>query len=132
MKPVNIILADDHVLVRQGIKKIIEENPQWRVVAEVGDGLELMDRLVHATPDVVVLDLSMPRLRGLEAAALIKKLYPAVKVLILTMYRDQDLFQRVMQVGVDGYVLKEEVDVDLQFALKSILEGKSYISPMLR
>jgi DNA-binding NarL/FixJ family response regulator len=99
----NIILADDHVLVRQGIKRIIEENGQMKVVGEAGDGLELLEILKETSPHMVILDISMPRLRGLEAAERIKRNYPRIKVLILSMHRSKEYLRQALASGVDGY-----------------------------
>jgi len=127
----SIILAEDHALVRQGLRRIIQEDPSMQVIHEVGDGVELLALLESSTPDIVILDISMPRLRGLEAAQIIREQYPAIKIMILTMHRERNYFQRAMEIGVNGYVLKEEADTDLNIAIKAILENKTYFSPLL-
>ncbi len=99
MPPFDIVLADDHVLVRQGIKKILQQDDDMRVVAEAGDGVELMEILENITPDLVILDISMPRLKGLVAAAKIRELYPDIKVLILSMHRSKEYLQQALAVG---------------------------------
>ncbi len=131
MASYNIILADDHVLVRQGIRKILQEDKNMKVVAEAGDGLELLEILKTTTPDMVILDITMPRLRGLEAASRIKKLYPQVKVLILSMHRSREYLHQARTAGVDGYLLKEDADVSLFSAINAIRAGKNYVSPLL-
>ena len=131
MEPVKIILAEDHALLRQGIKKIIQGVPGLQVILEAEDGLELMREFETPTPDIVILDISMPRLRGLEAAELIKRLYPKVKVLILSMNLNKDLFYKAMKIGVNGYVLKEDLTRDMHAAIKTALEGKTFVSPLL-
>jgi DNA-binding NarL/FixJ family response regulator len=131
MDTCKIVLADDHVLVRQGIKRIIEEHDHLKVVGEAGDGLELLEILEKITPDLVLLDISMPRLRGLEAAHRIKKLYPAVKVLILSMHRSKEYLRQAMVSGVDGYLLKEDADQALYTAIETIRSGKTFLSPLL-
>jgi DNA-binding NarL/FixJ family response regulator len=127
----SIILAEDHVLVRQGLRRIIEEDPSLQVIHEAGDGLELLGLLENNAPDVVILDISMPRLPGLEAAKIIKQRYPVIKILILTMHREKSYFFRAKEIGVDGYVLKDEADTDLNSAIKTILRGNTYTSPLL-
>ncbi len=127
----NIVLADDHVLVRRGIKKIIEENTGMKVIGEAGDGLELLDLLKEIHPDLVVVDIAMPRLRGLEAARRVKSLYPDIKVLILSMHRSKEYLLQAMGAGVDGYVLKEDADTALHTAIQEIRRGKNYYSPLL-
>ncbi|MBI4644469.1 MAG: response regulator transcription factor [Deltaproteobacteria bacterium] len=129
---VKIILADDHAMVRRGIKKILQEKPELIVTDEASDGQELLDKLETVTPDLVIVDISMPRMGGLEAAAQIKCLHPGVKILILTMHRDKEFLEKAMEIGVDGYILKEKMDVDLPRAMEYIFAGKTYTSPLLR
>ncbi|HXE98256.1 MAG TPA: response regulator transcription factor [Dongiaceae bacterium] len=125
-----IVLADDHALFRQGVKKIIDGVADLEVAGEAGDGLELLAFLRTAVPQLVILDVSMPRLRGIEAVREVKKLYPAVKVLVLTMYREY--LHLALSAGADGYLLKEDADRELFSAIDKIRQGKSYISPRLR
>jgi DNA-binding NarL/FixJ family response regulator len=131
-KPVTIILADDHVLVRRGIRKVIEEKPGFQVIAEASDGVELLEQLAINLPNLAIIDISMPRMRGLEAAEHIKKRYPEVKILMLTMHRDHELLERALEIGAEGYMLKEDLDVDLHTAIEDILAGKIFISPLIR
>jgi DNA-binding NarL/FixJ family response regulator len=131
MPPYNIIIADDHVLVRAGLRRLIEEDPELRVVDEAGDGLELLEILEKSTPDMVIIDINMPRLRGLEATKFIKELYPEVKVLILTMNKNKELVYQAMNCGADGYLLKEDANEILHSAIKTIRLGKSFISPLI-
>lgn len=126
-----VVLADDHRLVRQGIKRIIEEDRDLKVVGEAGDGLELLEILQKVQPDLVICDIAMPRMRGLEAASRVKSLYPAVKVLILSMHRSKEYMRQAQLAGVDGYVLKEDADTSLKTAIRAIRQGKSYFSPLL-
>jgi DNA-binding NarL/FixJ family response regulator len=131
VEPYKIVIADDHVLVRQGIKRIIEEDSDIQVVGEAGDGQELLSLLEKITPDLVILDISMPRLRGLEAAAIIKRSYPAIKVLILSMHRNSEYQRQAMANGVNGYLLKEDADVALFTAIEAVRAGKTFTSPLL-
>ena len=126
-----IVLADDHILVRQGIKRIIQEDRHMEVSGEAGDGQELLELLKKLTPDLVILDISMPRLRGLEAAAIIKKRCPAIKILILSMHRSKEYLHQALATGVDGYLLKEDADLALFTAIEAIRHGRTYISPLL-
>jgi DNA-binding NarL/FixJ family response regulator len=131
MPPYRIILADDHVLVREGVKRIIHEYPELRVVNEAGDGLELLEILEKSTPDMVIIDINMPRLRGLEATKLVKELYPEVKILVLTMNKSKELLYQAMKNGADGYVLKEDSNDVLHHAIKRIRLGQTFISPLI-
>ena len=126
-----IVLADDHVLIRHGIKRIIEEEESLKVVGEVGDGLELLDFLKKTTPDLIILDISMPNLRGIEAIREVKKVCPDVKVLILTMHKSVQYLCSAMSEGANGYLLKEDSDTELIPAIESVMEDKTYISPFL-
>lgn len=132
MAPYNIVLADDHILVRQGIKKIIQEDDDMMVVGEAGDGIELLEILEEITPDMVILDITMPRLKGLPAAEKIKRLYPKIKVLILSMHRSKEYLQQALAAGVDGYLLKEDADVALFSAIETVRRGQTFISPLLQ
>jgi DNA-binding NarL/FixJ family response regulator len=127
----NIVLAEDHVLVREGIKKIIEALPGLKVVGEVGDGPELLALLPCLAVDMVILDISMPSLPGIEATREIKKSYPAVKVLILTMHKKQEYLNNAIAAGVDGYLLKEDAAKELLNAIDKIRQGLTYVSPLL-
>jgi DNA-binding NarL/FixJ family response regulator len=127
----SIILAEDHIMVRQGLRRIIEEDPDLQVIHEADDGVELLKLLADNTPDVVILDISMPRLEGLEAAEMIMQRYPGIKIIILTMHRELHYFSRAQEIGVHGYLLKEEADTDLNLAIKTILQGTTYTSPLI-
>jgi DNA-binding NarL/FixJ family response regulator len=126
-----IILADDHVLFRRGLKKIIEEAAEFRVIGEAGDGFELMELLKEGSPDLVILDISMPNLRGLEATREIKRLYPQIKVLLLTMHKKPDFLQQGIEAGAEGFLLKEDADSALIYAIRSLLQGERFISSLL-
>ncbi|MGD0218308.1 MAG: response regulator transcription factor [Desulfobaccales bacterium] len=126
-----IVLADDHALVRQGIRKIIEEDSSLKVVGEAGDGMELLEILKTSLPDLVIVDIAMPRLRGLEATKRIKHLYPQVKVMILSMHRSKEYLRQAVAVGVSGYLLKEDADTALHTAIMAVRDGKEFFSPLL-
>jgi two-component system response regulator NreC len=131
MASYNIVLADDHILVRQGIKKILQEDREMCVVGEAGDGIELLEILEKISPDIVILDISMPRLKGLAAAGKIRQLYPHIKVLILSMHRNKEYLRQALAAGVHGYLLKEDADVALFAAIEAVRQGKIFISPLL-
>ncbi|MHC1742359.1 MAG: response regulator [Syntrophobacteraceae bacterium] len=126
-----IILADDHQMMRQGVKRIIEARPNLKVIAEAGDGLELLRLLMDVVPDLVIVDIAMPNLRGIEAAREIKSSYPDTKILILTMHKDQEFLRQAIAAGADGYLLKEDADIELYSAIDTISRGGHYISPIL-
>ena len=131
MNSYRIVLADDHVMFRKGIKNILEGAADLEVAGEAGDGLELLEIIKKATPDMVILDVAMPSLRGLEAAREIKIISPKVKVLILTMHRDKEYVYYAISAGAEGYLLKEDADTELFKAIEKIRSGDYYISPLL-
>jgi len=131
MKPCQIVLADDHLLIRRGLRKIIDGQPGLTVIGDVGDGLELLNLLEDGCPDLILLDISMPNIRGIEAIAQIKKLCPAIKILMLTMHSSKELLVNAMQAGADGYALKEDSDVELLLAIQQCMAGERYLAPSL-
>ena len=131
MSSYNVVLADDHAMFREGIRKIIERIKDVHVSGEVNDGLELLDFLKESTPDLVILDISMPNLRGLEAIREIKKLYPQVKILILTMYRKKEFIRQAIMDGADGFLLKEDPGGALIKAVQALQKGEKYLSSLL-
>jgi len=127
-----IFIADDHVLVREGLKLIISKKPGFEIAGEAGDGLQLLTLLKRSpAPDAVILDISMPKLRGIEAIHEIKYIHPETRVLVLTMHKDEDFLCQAFIAGADGYLLKEDVTEELFDALGEVLNGEIYISPLL-
>ena len=131
MSAYRIVLADDHVMFRKGIRNILERDVGLEVAGEAGDGLELLKFIKNTTPDMVLLDIAMPSLRGLEATREIKMISPEVKVLILTMHRDKEYVYYAIAAGAEGYLLKEDADTELFKAIEKIRSGGYYISPLL-
>jgi DNA-binding NarL/FixJ family response regulator len=131
MSPYTIVLADDHALFRGGVKRIIKEHADLEVIGEAGDGLELLHVLKKCNPNMVILDISMPKLQGLEATREIKKMYPLIRILLLTMHKKKEFIQQGIAGGADGFLLKEEADEVLLQAILAIRQGKRFISPLL-
>jgi len=129
MAPYSIILADDHALVRQGLRRILEGMEDLEVVGEANDGLELLQLLTRITPQMVILDIFMPNLRGIEAITEIKAMHPGVKILILTMHRDKEYLYLALSAGAKGYLLKEDAPKELFSAIAKVRQDKTYISP---
>ncbi len=127
----NIVLADDHVMFREGIRKIVERMEEVAVGGEANDGLELLEILKETRPNLVILDISMPNLRGLEAIREIKKSYPQVKVLVLTMHKKKEFIRQALKDGADGFLLKEDAGGELIRAVQTIRGGGKYLSPLL-
>lgn len=126
-----VVLADDHALIRHGIKKIIEAEPSLAVIGQVGDGLELLNFIKKITPDIILLDISMPNLRGIEAIGEAKKICPDVKIIMLTMHKSKQYLCHALSAGADGYILKEDSDTELLTAINHALRGELFISPVL-
>jgi len=128
-KKIRVLLAEDHTLVRQGFRRILEDDPRVAVVGEARTGLEAIEQCKEVKPDVVVMDLSMPELGGLEATAEILKILPQTKILILSMYSNEAYVRKAFQLGAKGYVLKNAIEVDLSRAVLALAEGEAYFSP---
>ena len=131
MDAYTIILADDHAMLREGIRKIIERIEGALISGEVNDGLELLELLKKSSPNLVILDISMPNLRGLEAIREIKKTYPQVKVLVLTMHKKKEFLRQALRDGADGFLLKEDAGSELIRAVQTVRNGGKYLSPLL-
>jgi two-component system response regulator NreC len=129
MPRLNILLADDHAVVRQGIKQILEDCPDWEVVAEAGDGREAVRQALELKPDIAVIDIGMPLLNGIEAASQITRRTPQVKVVILSMYPNEAYIIRALHAGAKGYLLKDCAGDDLIRALTEVSKGRSFFSP---
>jgi DNA-binding NarL/FixJ family response regulator len=131
VSPFKIMLADDHVMFRRGVRSLIQGMPDVEVVGEAGDGLELLRLLRESKPDLVIMDISMPNLRGLEATREIKSLDPEIKVLILTMHKDREYLYHALTAGAEGYLLKEDADGELISAIETLRRGGTFISPLM-
>jgi DNA-binding NarL/FixJ family response regulator len=129
MTPYCIVLADDHVLVRQGLRRILEGRADLKVIGEANDGLELLNLLMTVSPDMIILDIFMPNLRGIEAIHEIKRMNPDAKVLILTMHKDKEYLYLALSAGAKGYLLKEDADKELFSAIEKVRQGRTYVSP---
>ena len=131
MDPYDIVLADDHAMFRRGIRTLLEPLEGINICGEVADGLELLELLKNTSPDLVILDISMPNLPGLEAAREIKRLYPHVKIMLLTMHKKKEFIRQGLEEGVDGFLLKDEPGDELVRAVQTLQRGGKYLSPLL-
>lgn len=129
MTPLRLLIADDHTLVRQGLRRILESQPGWEVVAETGDGREAVRLAAELKPDVLLLDIAMPHLNGVEAMQQIERRVPGVRVLVLSMYSDEAYVTRAIRAGASGYLLKDSADTDLIKGITAVAQGKSFFSP---
>ena len=128
-KDVQILLADDHEIVRHGLRRLLETQPGWKICAEAGSGREAVEKARQLKPDIVILDHSMPELTGAEAARQILKALPQTEIVILTMHDSEQLLREVLEAGVHGYVLKSDAMCDMVAAVHALLDHKRYLSP---
>lgn len=131
MGRIRILLADDHTMVRQGLRKLLEERPDWEVIAEAGDGREAVRLAEQHKPDVAIIDVAMPLLNGVEATRQITKRAPDTRVLVLSMHADEAYVTQILQAGATGYLLKDSADVDLLKAVSEAAQGRSFFSPAI-
>jgi DNA-binding NarL/FixJ family response regulator len=131
VKVYRIVLADDHAMLREGIKNIIDSSNGMAVVGEASNGLLLLSLLKRKTPDMVILDVAMPKLRGIEAAQEIRKRFPEVAILFLSMHKSREYIEKALAAGASGYVVKEDSGSELIQAIKTIQGGGSYLSPLI-
>ncbi len=124
-----LLLGDDHALLRLGLKKILEERPDWKVIAEAGDGRTAVRQAVELSPDVVILDIGMPMINGIEATRQIIRRLPNIGILILSMHADEAYVTQALRAGAKGYLLKDSAGTDLIRAVTTIASGKSFFSP---
>jgi two-component system, NarL family, response regulator NreC len=129
MGKVRILLGDDHTLVRQGLRRILEGRPDWEVVAEASDGRDAVQHALAIQPNVAILDIGMPRLNGIEATRQIVRRSPDVRVLILSMHANEAYILQALKAGAKGYMLKDSADTELIRGVESIAAGKSFFSP---
>jgi two-component system, NarL family, response regulator NreC len=129
MPKLRIVLADDHTLVRHGLRKVLQDQSDWEVVGEANDGREAVRLVQELKPDVAILDIAMPRLNGIEATRQIARRFPDVHVLVLSMHADEPYVTQVLRAGASGYLLKDSADTDLIRAVAAVSQKKSFFSP---
>jgi DNA-binding NarL/FixJ family response regulator len=127
-KSIHVILADDHTLVRAGIRALLEKLPGVKVTGEAGDGREVLNQVKAQPPDVVLMDISMPGLNGLEAAERMARDFPDVRIIILSMHNNEEYVLRSIKAGASGYLLKKAATAELETALHRVVDGEIYLS----
>jgi two-component system response regulator NreC len=128
-KKIKIVLAEDHTILREGLRALLSSNPKFEIIGEVEDGREAVRYVEKLRPDLILMDLSMPRMSGMEAIREIKKRYPRSKVIALTVHKAEEYLHTTLQAGADGYVLKDATHNELVVAIKSVMKGEPYLSP---
>lgn len=131
MNPIHILLADDHAVLRAGLAALLNTRPDMKVVGEAADGVEVLGLALQLKPDVILLDLTMPRLGGLEVLPLLHQQLPEAKLLILTMHDDEGYLRQALKAGASGYVLKKAADVELISAILAVMQGNIYVHPSM-
>jgi two-component system response regulator NreC len=131
MKKIRVLLAEDHTIVRQGLAALLKSEPGIEVVGEASDGLEAVEMAKKFMPDLILMDIAMRNLNGLEATRKIKKLFPHIKVLVLTMYENEEWIFQILKAGASGYLIKDSAMTDLISAIGAVAQGDSYLSPCI-
>lgn len=131
MEPISILLADDHTLVREGIRALVEKLPTMKVVGEAKDGREALRLVKEHKPDLILMDIAMPGLNGLEATARISKEVPSVRVIILSMYANEEYVREAINAGAAGYLVKRSAATELEHAITAVARGEKYFSPLV-
>lgn len=129
MKNLRILIADDHALIRRGARALLQGRRGWRVVDEAANGIEAVEKAKAHKPDVAIVDLSMPKLDGMEVVRQIREAVPATRVLVLTMHESDQMVQRALHAGAHGYILKSDLSECLVKAVKDVAEGKRSLTP---
>ncbi len=125
----SVVLADDHVVLRQGLRSLLNSTPGFEVVAEASDGLVAIQAVQEKFPDILIIDLTMPRFNGMDAIRDIKHIHPDIKIIVLTVHTAEEYVFESLKAGADGYVLKAADFTELVTAMKTVLQNKTYLSP---
>jgi two-component system response regulator NreC len=128
-KQYRIVIAEDHAILRDGLKVLLSSSPDFEIVGEAEDGRDAIRCVEKLIPDLVLMDLSMPRMGGMDAIREVKKRYPETKIIALTVHKEEEYVLTTLQAGADGYVLKDATHAELLMAIKNVLMGKPYLSP---
>ncbi|MCX4343503.1 MAG: response regulator transcription factor [Kineothrix sp.] len=131
METIKVMIADDHSMIREGIKQLLEFDGSIKVVAEASNGIECLERLEHYDPEVLLLDINMPKKNGIEVLRQMKEENSKIKVLILTVHNEMEYLTSAVEIGVDGYILKDSESAELKKAIRAVRDGDNYIQPNL-
>jgi DNA-binding NarL/FixJ family response regulator len=128
---ISILIADDHPIVRQGLRQVIEREADLKILAEADDGQAALEQIIELAPDVAVLDLDMPRMDGLELLRVLRERSLSVAVIMLTVHREEALFNHALQLGAQGYMLKDSALADIVNGIRAVAAGQNFVSPLL-
>jgi DNA-binding NarL/FixJ family response regulator len=127
-KKQRVLIVDDHTLLRAGLRSLLAQDPNIEIVGEAADGRDAVRAVGQLTPDLVLMDLTMPGMNGIEAVTEIKRRYPEVRILVMTLHKTEDFIHASLRAGADGYILKDATHDELRVAIRSVLQGKTYLS----
>lgn len=127
-KKQRVLIVDDHTLLRAGLRSLLAQDPNIDIVGEAADGRDAVRAVGQLTPDLVLMDLTMPGMNGIEAVTEIKRRYPEVRILVMTLHKTEDFIHASLRAGADGYILKDATHDELRVAIRSVLQGKTYLS----
>jgi len=127
-KKQRVLIVDDHTLLRAGLRSLLDQDPNIEIVGEAADGRDAVRAVGQLTPDLVLMDLTMPGMNGIEAVTEIKRRYPEVRILVMTLHKTEDFIHASLRAGADGYILKDATHDELRVAIRSVLLGKTYLS----
>lgn len=130
-KPIRILLADDHTIVRQGLARLLEEQPDMKIVGEATNGQVVVDQVLELKPDIIIMDIAMPLLNGIEAAKKVRKIMPECKIIILSMYSHEHYIHQLLETGISGYLLKDSSGQEIIRAIRAAMKNKSIMSPSI-
>jgi DNA-binding NarL/FixJ family response regulator len=130
-KPIRILLADDHTIVRQGLARLLEEQPDLKIVGEAINGQAAVDKALELVPDIIIMDIAMPLLNGIEAAKRVRKSLPDCKILILSMYSHEHYIHQLLETGISCYLLKDSSGQDIIKAIKAAMKNETFLSPSI-
>lgn len=129
--PIRILLVDDHTIVRQGLSRLLGEYPEFQIVGEAFDGYSAIEQVGKLEPNVVIMDIAMPKMNGIEATRRLRKMFPTVKILILSMYSQKHYIHELFETGVSGYLLKDSCGQDIVTAIHAAMKNEAYLSPSI-
>ncbi len=129
MNKLRILLVEDHNIVRQGIKQLLRLHEDYDVVGDASDGVSAIEKIKRLMPDIIILDIAIPKLNGIETAKQIRKIDPNVKIIVLTMYENKEIITRMIDIGISAYLNKESTDTDLVTAIEATKKGQMFFSP---
>lgn len=131
LTPIRLMLADDHLLVRAGVRMLLENLSDFQIVAETDNGISALELIAKHLPDIVLLDIALPGMNGLDVTERVKAQFPTVRVLLLSMHNSEEYVLRAMRLGAAGYLLKDTSPTELEMALRAVAQGESYLSPAI-